>query len=230
MLFKLYRYRNKTLRSIILRLVQRREGGAACSVTLRRIFKEYYGIEVGLYTHGGWCVPDAIGRFTKIGRYCSIASNVRVFTRNHPLEYKSTHAFFFNPVMGIVPEDTVEYNPLEIGNDVWMGDGARILPSVKTIGDGAVIGTHAVVNKDVPPYAVAVGNPARVVRYRFSQEVIDRLLKEKWWEKDIDEIKNHLEEYTQPYEAYLAARNLILGKKGEQDSSLDCNKQSDFVQ
>ena len=74
--------------------------------------------------------------------------------------------------------------------------------------DGAVIGAGAIVNKNVPPYAVVVGNPARVVRYRFSQAVIDELLASKWWEKDIDELKPHLKEFQQHYEEF------YLSKKG----------------
>ena len=75
-----------------------------------------------------------------------------------------------------------------VGNDVWIGQNATILPGVH-IGDGAVIGANAVVAKDVPPYAVVVGNPAVIKKYRFDQETIDLLLKLKWWDKDIEEIK-----------------------------------------
>ena len=75
-----------------------------------------------------------------------------------------------------------------IGNDVWIGQNAVIMPGVH-IGDGAIIGTNAVVAKDVPPYAIAVGNPAAVKKFRFDKETIELLLKLKWWDKDIKEIK-----------------------------------------
>lgn len=74
------------------------------------------------------------------------------------------------------------------GNDVWIGQNAAILPGVH-IGDGAIIGANAVVSKDVPPYAIAVGNPAIVKKYRFDEETIDLLLKLKWWDKNIEEVK-----------------------------------------
>ena len=92
------------------------------------------------------------------------------------------------------------YTPLVIGNDVWIGDSVKIMAQVTNIGDGAVIGAGSVITKNVPPYAVAVGYPARIVRYRFSEEVIEKLLEDKWWEKDIEQIKPNIKEYQQPYE------------------------------
>ena len=75
-----------------------------------------------------------------------------------------------------------------IGNDVWIAHNAVILPGVH-IGDGAIIGAYSVVAKDIPPYAIAVGNPARIVKFRFDDEMVDLLLKFKWWDKEEDEIK-----------------------------------------
>ncbi len=175
------------------------EGGPLYSTTLRLIFRKYYQVEIGMYTHGSCFVPGNFDRYTKIGRYCSIAADVHVFNRNHPMDFKSMHAFFFNPALKFTDRDLVEYTPLEIGNDVWIGHGAIILPHVTTIGDGAVIGAGAVVCINVPPFAVVVGNPARVVRYRFPRETIEQLLKEKWWEKDIKDILPDIKEYQRPY-------------------------------
>ena len=76
-----------------------------------------------------------------------------------------------------------------IGNDVWIGQNVTIMPGVH-IGDGAIIGTNSVVAKDIPPYAIAVGNPCRVVRKRFDDELIEILLKLRWWDKSIEEIEN----------------------------------------
>ncbi len=73
--------------------------------------------------------------------------------------------------------------------DVWIGQNVTIMPGVH-IGDGAIIGTNSVVAKDIPPYAIAVGNPCRVVRKRFDEELIDILLKLRWWDKSIEEIEN----------------------------------------
>ncbi len=176
------------------------EGGEFFSGTARRILKDYHDVEIGMYTHGGCFIPSNFGRFTKIGRYSSIARDVLSFNRNHPLEFKSTHAFFFNPKLTFCDEDKIEYIPLSIGHDVWIGAGVKILPGVREIGTGAVIGTQAVVTRNVPPYAVVAGYPARVVRSRFSKDVIESLLESRWWEQDIELIRPHLEEFCRPYE------------------------------
>lgn len=185
-------------REFILRYLKRHEGGEFYSPTLREIFRVYWGVDIGLYTHGGCFVPYAFGRNTTIGRYSSIAAGAFAATDNHPMEFKSMHGFFFNPKLGLV--DTAwEFSPLTIGNDVWLGHNAIIMPGVSSIGDGAVVAAGAVVNKDVPPYAVVVGNPARVVRYRFDPQTIEQLLAEKWWEQDLDHVRANLAEYTRPY-------------------------------
>lgn len=200
LLYKLYKIHNNRIRKFILSLIYRIEGDELYSKTLRRIFKDYHKVEIGLYTHGGCFIPELIDKYTKIGRYCSIARPIRIMNRNHPMEFKSTHALFFDPFLKFAKKDLIEYIPLTIGNDVWIGHNAIIMPHVKNISDGAVIGAGAVVNKDVPPYAIVVGNPARVVRYRFSQSTIDKLLASRWWEKSLDEIKSNIQEFMQPYE------------------------------
>jgi virginiamycin A acetyltransferase len=124
-----------------------------------------------------------------------------MINRDHAIGFKSTHAFFHVSIFKLCDSDLVEYLPLEVGNDVWVGHNAIILPHVKKIGDGAVIAAGAVVNKDVPPYGIVVGNPARLVRYRFSQKVVDELLTSRWWEKSLEEIKSCLHEFQRPYEA-----------------------------
>jgi acetyltransferase-like isoleucine patch superfamily enzyme len=197
LLFHLYKIPSLRLRHLILYLVPKLEGGPFYSKTLRRIFREFDRVDVGLYTHGGCFTPGAIDRETTIGRYCSIASGVRILTINHPLDFKSTHAFFFNPKLGYCGKELVEYNPISVGNDVWMGHNSIVMPNVKQIGDGAVIAAGAVVNKDVPPFAVVVGNPARVVRFRFPPDVIGQLLVERWWDKPIEELD--LNEYTRHF-------------------------------
>lgn len=187
--------KNRFFRRLILKYIHSFEGGEYLSETLREIFRRQFGVTIGKYTHGGCFVPGAYDRFTTIGRYCSIAMTSSCMNRNHPMEFKSMHAYFFNPVLGVAKKDPVEYIPLEIGNDVWIGHHAIIMPNVTQICDGAVIGAGAVVNKNVPPYAVVVGNPGRVVRYRFSEDRIQELLEEKWWEKELDGLRGQLEEF-----------------------------------
>lgn len=204
-LARLYGRGNLATRAKVLRLVRRLEGGDFYSVTMRMIFRRHHAVDIGMYSHGGCFVPGMIDRETTIGRYCSVASGVRTMNRNHPLEQKSTHAFFFNPALGLVTRDVVPHAPLAVGNDVWIGHNAIIAPHVSLIGNGAVVGAGAVVNKDIPPYAVVVGNPARVVRYRFPPKVIEELLASRWWERSIEELKPVLDEFRGPYRSDAAA-------------------------
>lgn len=121
-----------------------------------------------------------------IGKFCSIADHCRIGMANHTLDLLSTSPVFTLANNAAKAKwvannvDTKSSKKVIIGNDVWIGSHALILGGVK-IGDGAVIGAGAVVTKDVPPYAVVGGVPARIIKYRFSQEIIDKLLEIKWW-------------------------------------------------
>lgn len=194
-LFKLYDIGNFRIMKYVVGIITRIDGGELKSLMLRELFMKYHKVEIGMYTHGGCFKANNIDKYTVIGRYCSIAQSATVFNRNHPLEFKSTNALFFNPVLNIIKNDCITHIPLKVGNDVWLGHNSIILPNVRFIGDGAVIGAGAVVNKDVPPYAVVVGNPSRIVRYRFNKEQIEKIMKSKWWEKSIEELKPHIKEF-----------------------------------
>jgi virginiamycin A acetyltransferase len=134
---------------------------------------------------------------TTIGKFCSIAPNCRIGLGIHPTSYISTHpAFFssknewnFNPKLQF---KTTEYKPIKIGSDVWIGTNSIILDGV-TIGDGAIIGAGSVVTKDVMPYAIVGGNPAKIIKFRFSEEIIRQLLVIKWWNWDDTKIKTSLD-------------------------------------
>ena len=143
--------------------------------------KERPGIlEIGDYTVGipGVYVYDITANI-KIGKFCSIGDEVRLLTGGeHYTDRISTYGknLINTKIMG------AQYTKgdITIGNDVWLALGCFIMSGV-TIGDGAVIGAKAVVTKDVPPYAIVGGNPAKVIRYRFCEEEIEELLKIKWW-------------------------------------------------
>ena len=148
------------------------EKGEFYSVTLRRIFKDYHKIEVGMYSYGCFA-PNHINALTRIGRYCSFARGVCIFNGNHPLDFRSLHPFFFNPNLGYVKQEKIKRRQIEIGHDVWVGRNAIITPSVKRIGNGAVIGAGAVVTKGtvIPSGSVYAGTPAKKIK-DIDQELI----------------------------------------------------------
>lgn len=113
-----------------------------------------------------------------IGRYCSIGNYVSIGPGEHSLKLGSTHAYFSNQ-----NGESLTKDPVALGPDVWVGGGAIILRGVN-VGCGAVIGAGAVVTKDVPPYAIVVGVPAKIIRYRFSQNKIEKFLQSSWWNAD----------------------------------------------
>lgn len=153
---------------------------------------------------GSNCIDVRMGRYsymgknnsvanTTIGSFCSIASYCAIGGGAHPLTMVSTSPVFYEGKNGFkkhfsnIPADINK--PVEIGNDVWIGEAVFINDGVR-IGTGAVIGAHSVVTKDVSPYAVVAGAPARVIRYRFDEEIIQKLLDSKWWECSDEEIFN----------------------------------------
>ncbi len=153
-------------------------------------------IEIGTHTYG---IPNVIvydlGIKLKIGRYCSIANDVKILLGGgHNINYASTFPFYYREkslFQNANTFDAPDSADTIIGNDVWIGNGVTIL-SGKTIGDGAVIGAGAVVSKDIPPYAIAVGNPIRIIKYRFDEETISKLIDSEWWNLPEDKINEAL--------------------------------------
>lgn len=137
---------------------------------------------------------------SRVGSFCSISSNVRIVVGTHPSSgWISTHPLFFSKQCyvgkGFCEEARFdEYKTTEngffceIGNDVWIGTDVNILQGI-TIGDGAIVGANSLVTKDVPPYSIVAGVPAKIVRKRFSDEDIEFLEKVKWWNWDYDKIR-----------------------------------------
>ena len=136
---------------------------------------------------------DFMGDKLIIGRYCAIARGVEFVMNgaNHMLDCLTTYPFeIIDEFKGLSRSfgDRGNRGDTVVGNDVWIGQDATILPGVH-IGDGAIIGANSVVAKDVPPFAIVVGNPAQIKKFRFDDETINLLLELKWWDKDVDEVK-----------------------------------------
>jgi acetyltransferase-like isoleucine patch superfamily enzyme len=137
---------------------------------------------IGSYSYIGYnCIISA----SKIGRYVSIANNVNIGHGEHATDKISTNTLFYADA----DANILLKKPLTIEDDVWIGTGAIILRDV-VIGRGAIVGAGAVVTNNVPPYAVVVGVPAKIMRYRFSLEIIQKIDETKWWEKDVSEAKD----------------------------------------
>lgn len=137
----------------------------------------------------------------KIGRFCSIASYVKIITGKHPTNLVSTSPAFFSTMRqnGMTYANKQFFEEKDdttiIKNDVWIGSDVKILSGV-TINDGAVIGAGALVVKDVPPYAIVGGVPAKIIRYRFDSMTVEKLMKIKWWDKSEEWLKNNASYFT----------------------------------
>lgn len=135
-----------------------------------------------------------------IGKYCSIGPNCLIGLGRHPTsEFVSTHPVFYSlrRQAGVTFAQDASYEevmPITIGNDAWIGAAAIVLDGVK-IGNGAIVSAGSVVNKDVPDYAIVGGVPAKVIRYRFSEQEIGILLNEQWWNKDEQWLKQHAKSF-----------------------------------
>lgn len=130
-----------------------------------------------------------------IGKFCQIATGVRFIMNgsNHAMEGISTYPFkVCGGKWGEASFDVKSKGDTVIGNDVWIGNSATVMQGIK-IGDGAIIGTNSLVTKDVEPYTIVGGNPAREIRKRFDDEIIHFLLQLKWWDWDVKKITDHLD-------------------------------------
>ncbi len=179
----------------------------------------YKGCLIGRYTYGYEELLSDYPMASKIGRFCSINSTARIWN-NHSLDAVTTHPILDHRLFYSREEKDLrqtfikkygkhhhnapyenselrDNRPVEIGNDVWIGANAILLPGVK-IGDGAVVAAGAVVTKEVEPYAIVGGIPAKIIKYRFPKMQIEAFMRIKWWEWDINKIEENIELFYQP--------------------------------
>jgi acetyltransferase-like isoleucine patch superfamily enzyme len=171
-----------------------------CSVDRNSILHQHIHIlentiinssKISSFTYIG---SNCLIQFASIGKFCSIANDVLIGLGTHPLNFISTSPLFYRQKNVLnykfidVDIDFQEYKPITIGNDVWIGTRVIIVGGI-SIGHGAVIAANAVVTKNVPPFAIVAGVPATIIKFRFPKEEIERLLKENWWEKSIEDLK-----------------------------------------
>ena len=186
-----YAYSVRRLRPLVQRLCFRLEGGPLHSATVRDLLKSHHGVVVGRYSYGDILRPGLMPPGSRIGAYCSVGSGLIVRRRDHPIDRMSQSPLFYNHALGLTERDTIpedQDNPLTIGNDVWIGDRVTILSGCRSIGNGAVIAAGAVVTRDVPPYAVTGGVPAKQIRARFPRIIADRLEASRWWDHPLGEL------------------------------------------
>lgn len=143
--------------------------------------------KVGSYSYIGYrCLITNV----RIGRYVSIANNVSIGMGEHPIGNISTNVRFMKDPSILV------HDSVTISDDVWIGENVKVLRGV-SLGRGCVIGAGAVVTKNIPPYSIAVGVPAKVMRMRFTEDIIELIENSYWWEKEADEAKKIISELEQ---------------------------------
>lgn len=158
-------------------------------------FARLLNCKVGKYTR---IKPFCVFKNATIGRYCSIANNVMIGLGRHPTFLVSTNSVFYKKgITGRFAKgiDFEEELHTVVGSDVWIGNGALLMDGVN-VGNGAIVASRAVVTKDVPPYAIVGGIPAKVLKYRFTPDVIDALESSEWWNLSDDEIERVLPVFT----------------------------------
>lgn len=175
----------------------------ATAYGLRELARRGFNVRVGRYSYGvpkvSWAAADN-SRKLVIGSFCSIADNVRIYVGiqgRHTVDFMSTYPMgmvFGRPAKSAVSTAVSGNLDVEIGSDVWLGLDTIILAGSR-IGHGACVGTRSLVTGDVPPYAIVGGSPAKLIRYRFDEETIAKLLQIKWWDWSDEEIRSNIDAF-----------------------------------
>lgn len=190
---------------------------------LGSIGKHSYTGDIMLYVHTDEQHPRAN---LLIGNFCSIGNRIQLnLNSNHDHQKVTTSAspLFQSTTFGEFLEDSTEKCEVIIGHDVWIGSGAFIQTGV-SIGTGAVIASGSVVTKDVPSYAIVGGNPAKIIKYRFSKEQIEKLLQIKWWHWSDQKIKENLYFFHRPIDEFI---NYFYKEKKQPEETLEIAKRND---
>ncbi|MBM3618126.1 MAG: CatB-related O-acetyltransferase [Alphaproteobacteria bacterium] len=195
----LSRRKSRLLFRLFRKLAKKRFG--ARQDFLRAALLNQYGIHVGKYTYGYEKLFEKGTKLGGIGAFTSIAKDVNISLGNHTIDTVTTHPFIHHKSFGLADKDSgvtpPNNGPVIIGHDVWIGRDVTLLTGV-TIGHGAVVAAGAVVTKDVPPYAIVGGVPAKVLRYRFDEPTISGLLAREWWLWSDAKIRENLASFSHP--------------------------------
>lgn len=192
-------YRFRVLRRTLRRFLAQAEGGMMFSGTLRAAFLRFHQIRIGSMTYGPGLVPGKVPPGTSFGHFTSVGGGLEILRRNHTLSRFSQHPLFYNHVLGFLSQDNVPGkldNPLQVGSDVWLGLNVIVCPGCQIIGDGTIIGAGSVVTKNLPPFVVAAGVPAKILRNRFDEPFLSTIANSRWWDFSPDHILRHAHLFT----------------------------------
>ena len=168
-----------------------------------------FNARIGKYTYGNPKIVTTHDGQVIIGKYCSIADDVLIVGDNHSFRRVANFPlpWWIENIKGVPFQPPKDFSfekgvPIVIGNDVWIGAGAIILPKVR-IGNGAIIGAGAVVTHDVPPYAIVTGVPARILRFQFSRDQIEQLESIAWWNWSDEKIVKNIDRFYSDIDSFI---------------------------